>query len=224
MSGITPGAILALHGLPGAGKDTLADFMVDHFGFHKIAFADGLYREVADAFQVTVPFLRERSTKLEFQESLSLYNCADSGYRNYCVTLRGEDLYSPRTSRYHLDMYGTDYMRYKGTQGKWVDYVVDALRRHNDWNTVITDLRSYTDLREFYAIKRAAAELRAPSCVVRIARAGVPTPPRHEAHEPLPAYAIDLTLTNNEPTAEEFAKSAAADIVAWFSRVRSREL
>ena len=36
--------ILSLHGRPGAGKDTIADYLVETRGFIKFGYADALYR------------------------------------------------------------------------------------------------------------------------------------------------------------------------------------
>lgn len=47
----------------GCGKDTVADYLVEEYGFTRIAFADALYEEVAQMYGVTVAFLQSRDTK-----------------------------------------------------------------------------------------------------------------------------------------------------------------
>lgn len=58
--------LIALCGAAGAGKDTVADMMP----LKKLAFADKLYEEVAEEFNVTAPWLRDRVIKDNPQPSL----------------------------------------------------------------------------------------------------------------------------------------------------------
>ena len=58
--------LIALCGAAGAGKDTVADMLP----LKKLAFADKLYEEVAEEFNVTVPWLRDRAVKDNPQPSL----------------------------------------------------------------------------------------------------------------------------------------------------------
>lgn len=58
--------LIALCGAAGAGKDTVADMLP----LKKLAFADKLYEEVAEEFNVTVPWLRDRDIKDNPQPSL----------------------------------------------------------------------------------------------------------------------------------------------------------
>lgn len=58
--------IIALCGAAGAGKDTVAEMLP----LKKLAFADKLYEEVAEEFNVTVTWLRDRDVKDNPQQSL----------------------------------------------------------------------------------------------------------------------------------------------------------
>lgn len=53
--------IIALHGAQGAGKDTVADILVDRYGFTKLAFADRL-REICLAANPIVTFEADKGT------------------------------------------------------------------------------------------------------------------------------------------------------------------
>lgn len=66
--------LIALTGLHGAGKDTVADALPAR----KLAFADTLYAEVAEAFDVEVSDLKCRATKERPTPRLSLINCDSS--------------------------------------------------------------------------------------------------------------------------------------------------
>lgn len=72
--------LLGLIGAKGSGKDTLALHLVKNFGFTRLAFADKLYQEVAEAFGVTVEFLQNRETKETPTSALSLSRCNNKDF------------------------------------------------------------------------------------------------------------------------------------------------
>ena len=45
---------IMLNGRGGAGKDIFADYLVDNYGFKKIAFADGIYEIAYKYFGMTI--------------------------------------------------------------------------------------------------------------------------------------------------------------------------
>lgn len=55
--------IIGLTGYAGVGKDTVADLLVTHAGFQKLAFADALRAEIAEGFGVDLSLLTDRHTK-----------------------------------------------------------------------------------------------------------------------------------------------------------------
>lgn len=71
--------LIALCGLHGAGKDTVADALPAR----KLAFADALYREVADAFGVTVAELKCRGGKERPHGLLYMYTCSSDCFREW---------------------------------------------------------------------------------------------------------------------------------------------
>lgn len=119
--------LIALCGAAGAGKDTVADMLPAR----KLAFADTLYREVAEAFGVTVEWLKDRDRKDVPQPELALNKCRDDGHRAY--RWKGMDLNAPRSPRRILQWWG-DYRRAQDP-----DYFVKAVQPVGD--TVITDVR-----------------------------------------------------------------------------------
>ncbi|MBU2769006.1 AAA family ATPase, partial [Acidithiobacillus ferrivorans] len=66
-AGYAQPVVIGLQGDPGAGKDTVADMLVQDHGFLKLSFGDVLYQEVAEAFRsnvmVNVNWLKQRDVK-----------------------------------------------------------------------------------------------------------------------------------------------------------------
>jgi hypothetical protein len=63
--------IYGLTGFAGVGKDTVADLLVSH-GFRKLAFADALRGELANAFGVSIDLFTKPIAKERPQQALSL--------------------------------------------------------------------------------------------------------------------------------------------------------
>lgn len=78
--------LIALTGLHGAGKDTVADALPAR----KLAFADVLYREVAEAFGVSEDELRCREGKELPHELLYMDTCASDGFREWHFQTHGK--------------------------------------------------------------------------------------------------------------------------------------
>lgn len=136
--------LVALCGLHGAGKDTVADALPAQ----KFAFADALYREVADVFGVTVAYLKQRESKELPSVRLALDSAAGSKFDSFIrAKLRssGESIWqtsytilkTPRSPRQILQWWG-DYRRASDP-----DYFINKCRadvvEHRE--VVITDCR-----------------------------------------------------------------------------------
>lgn len=139
--------LVALCGLHGAGKDTVADALPAR----KMAFADTLYREVSDAFGVTTDWLKHRSRKEDPAMTLALCGCDDEDFISF-VKKRNctHDQYShewvifindPRSPRQILQWWG-DYRRAKDPE-----YFVNAVCRKLRYATVQMDGAVITDCR-----------------------------------------------------------------------------
>lgn len=115
--------LLGLAGPAGSGKDTVADYLVERYGFIKFSFSDALYREVATAFGLENEDLRrDRATKEAPTELLSLIRCSDLAFRevgeqqiSILRTTRGmitlPSAVMPLSPRQILQWWGTEYRR-----------------------------------------------------------------------------------------------------------------
>lgn len=146
--------IIGLMGAKGAGKDTAASFLLSERGFKRIGFADKLYREVAEAFGVTVAFLGDR-TKVQTpaglveqkehpQAQLALALCKDPAFV-HCVLEEqgalGVTVLTPLSPRVVMQLWGTEHRRKRGLDSYWLDIVKEALDAEPTQSFVITDVR-----------------------------------------------------------------------------------
>lgn len=128
--------LIALCGAAGAGKDTVADMLPAR----KLAFADALYREVAEAWGVGQHVLRCRETKESPTDRLMMLRCDDE-HEDFLdfMAVRGETvLTDPRSPRQILQWWG-DYRR-----AKMSDYFVAKMATELSIThepVVITDVR-----------------------------------------------------------------------------------
>lgn len=184
------GFVVGLNGLPGCGKDTLADYLCEVYGFEKYAFADELYSDLASSFGVSEKDLKSREWKTVPQGLLSLNCCNNGGYRNF-MTQRGYGLDEPRTSRFHAQNYGQEYVRSHNPL-EWVerlDYLVSTRRPRL---LVIPDVRN---MNEAYYIKWLASRDSRKRIMCRIERDGC-THTGHSTDNTLPEDFYTHTINN----------------------------
>ena len=126
-----PITLVALTGLAGSGKDTVADVLVDHHGFAKLAFADALRTEVAAAFNIDPEHLTRRETKEHPISALALERCLDPVFVE-CMgavfkTARLSPPWSvPRSPRQILQWWGTEYRRAQDPD-YWINKAYQAI-------------------------------------------------------------------------------------------------
>ena len=161
--------VIGLLGVKGSGKDTAAKYLVLEQGYERIGFADTLYREAAEAFGVTVEFLGNRETKEKELPELELARCKDPDYVA-CVAyhlghpegLVPEEMAKPRSPRFILQFWGTEYRRkgapglYVGDDSYWLNRVKDAMEAKPGQSFVITDVRF---LNEFNFVRQYGGQL-----------------------------------------------------------------
>ena len=144
-----PPDIIGLTGPACSGKDTIADLLVAHAGFTKLAFADTLRTEVVRAFAIDLSFLTQRETKETPMRCLALSRCLDKGFITRMIvmhTLGGLplDLDAPRSPRQIMQWWGTDYRRQQ-RDDYWVSVthlcISDLLSQRIARRIVVTDIR-----------------------------------------------------------------------------------
>lgn len=137
--------VIGLCGGKGEGKDTLAKYLVANYGFVRIAYGDGVYAEVAAAFNTTVEALQVRETKETPQTHLALIHCADLEFiqvmlRHFTVAEHEADAFlrEPRSPRWALQYWGTEYRRAEFPR-YWLEIVENLLKSVP--RAVVTDVR-----------------------------------------------------------------------------------
>ncbi len=146
--------IIALTGYAGVGKDTVADLLVTHLGFVKLAFADALRGEVAEAFDIDIGTLADPLTKHEPLPALSMARAPlgfvgavaltiGSEHRDACGFLTPDWLVQARSPRQVMQWWGTEYRR-RQQSSYWTRQLVGriaGLTRAGHDRLVITDCR-----------------------------------------------------------------------------------
>lgn len=141
---------IALTGLAGAGKDTVADTLVTYAGFSKLAFADALRSEVAHAFGLGDRYgiLSDPVAKEQPQAALKLVDCSDAAFVSLVLDIvdgwrTTESLDQHHSPRRILQWWGTEYRRAQ-QPNYWTTKVamrVAQMHANDQDRVVITDCR-----------------------------------------------------------------------------------
>lgn len=185
--------LLGIHGLPRAGKDTLADQFVEREGFVKLAFADPLYQEISDAFDVSVQDLRSDAWKRNPQSALEIRRTADKGFQAQMTKL-GMFLDEPLSSRSILQLWGTEYRRRLCGDDYWVGKMIGRIRSYGGkQDIVLTDLRETVEaaMGHWKVSRGKFRDFR----IVEVLRQGV-SPTAHSSDRGLCRFLIDATVRN----------------------------
>ena len=167
--------VVGLVGQKRSGKDTVAE-VFESLGWYRTSFAKALYREVSEAFGISVSELQDHGMKevpwldlssckdlkfLELAKALSRVYTLDKGDT---LGIQSEDLKSFKLSpRRVLQWWGTEYRR-KDDTFYWVRKLSQELAEHKQKRIVISDIRelheaSYVKRSEGYLLKVIRPEL-----------------------------------------------------------------
>lgn len=185
--------VILICGKKGAGKDTLAEFLRP--GFTRIAFADAIYHQVSEAFDISVRELRHRSIKELPVTTLAIKRCKVKEFIERCREL-GLDLECARSPREILQLWGTEYAHHRFGTTYWVDLVVDTLKEFSTTDFVIPDLRYPHEAK---AINEYLSSIGGTTTVFRVTREGLPKDPTssHDSETSMDNYEfIDLVVIN----------------------------
>lgn len=200
--------ILALNSIRGkSGKDTLIGHIeAEGLKVHRVAFADILKKELAQV--LAFPGVLRAGDLLRLAHSsdkdtpyacFSVRSVADCQYADWLWTTYIEDpsdLDVPRSLRWHLQVYGTEYVReYLNRPNYWLDAgYLEVLNGASDPSVdvvVVTDMRLPN---EYTRMSTAGASL------IRIVRAWhvpeVDTVPYHQSDIALMAHPFDALVVN----------------------------
>lgn len=166
--------IIGLSGYARTGKDTVANYLVDNYGFTKVSFAQPM-RDALYALNPRVNFS-------EYDEMQRLRDVIDAhGWDNYKETEYGTEI------RELMQRLGTEVGREQFGQNFWVDQAMKLVAQHD--KVVLSDVRFPN---EQEAIRNAGG------LVWRIHREGVQAANGHASETALDNVHPDLNLMNNE--------------------------
>ena len=159
--------VVGLVGQKRSGKDTVAE-VFENLGWYRTSFAKALYREVSEAFGISVSELQDHGMKevpwldlsackdlefLELAKALSRVYTLDKGDT---LGILSEDLKSFKLSpRRVLQWWGTEYRR-KDDTFYWVRKLSQELEKYKPRHVVISDIR---ELHEAAYVKRTEGHL-----------------------------------------------------------------
>lgn len=130
--------LIALCGAAGAGKDTVADMLPAR----KLAFADTLYREVAEAFGVSVDHLQTRALKELTQLAYCFDRCQSSEFKTFALVRDLPGFGMVRVSPRQILQWWGDYRRAQDP-----DYFVKRTREELIIDGYSYDKHVITDVR-----------------------------------------------------------------------------
>lgn len=199
--------ILALNSIRGkSGKDTLIEHIEARgLKVHRVAFADNLKKECAEVLALGrgckgLVYAFERDMHSDRKDrvgpGLSINSLPLSGYKAWLVGQTKHHCGEPRSLRWHLQQYGTEYIReHLGKPNYWLNKgLLDVLNGHSDPSVdvvVVTDMRLPN---EYTELTSAGAK------AIRIVRnwhiPEVDTVPYHQSDIALMAHPFDALVVN----------------------------
>lgn len=113
--------IILVNGLPRAGKDTLADYLVERYGFVKMSFADELKNILCRTFDISredLDYFKNENIELHYENNLK------------CINFR--EL---------LQRFGTEGMKPAFGNSVWADLLYNKIKDFEHKNIVVSDFR-----------------------------------------------------------------------------------
>ncbi len=189
--------IIALTGPGSSGKDTVADYLSDKYGYTKPAFADALRIEVCQAFGVHLDKLLDRESKEVPCKQLSLSRCND--HRFVALVLAAELIMDEapneiveahmsqlRSPRWVQQRWGTEYRRAIFGEDYWITELAMCMA-HINGPVVITDCRNENEA-SFVSMHDGE--------IWQLHRPGIAPVEQHSSEIPVPRYYIDRDIDN----------------------------
>lgn len=203
---------IGLAGASRVGKDTIADYLAERYGFIKCAFSDQLYAQVQEAFGLPdQELLRGVDTKDVPCDQLMLKNCKDEVFVATAIQQMDDENYKakvgfyllpvavPLSPRKVLQWWGTEYRRAEDP-----DYWVKA---NYAWINHVRQSVAYPEQTpQLFVNTRVQYEneqvLMHEPCwngnVWHVRRDTAPPPSAHSSDAPLPVLPGERELWNND--------------------------
>lgn len=163
--------IIGLTGQKGAGKDTVAAYLIKTHGFERKAFADPLKRSVAAMFGI--PFHSIDSWKNNEFISVKILNC--------------DGIMASLTFREFLQRFGTEAHRDVFGENFWLDYTLPMDGHYVGRKLAITDARFANEAKRVRAVG---------GHIVEVKRPGLSEQDQHRSEDGLPEELIDAHILN----------------------------
>lgn len=201
--------LLGLHARPRAGKDTFAQLFIaatrhsmsptpDDVSL--FAYADGIYEDLCAGYGINRVDFGSTESKTVAQDRFALVHCGVASFRQWAKR-QGYDMFQPRTTRFVMQRYGTDYMHAIDPH-HWVKDTVrrikttlspDLPREH----VIVTDVRHGAT--EVEPLRKLARDTGRECLIIEIAKEwGTDHSTDHPSDKRLPPTLIDLTIQNVE--------------------------
>lgn len=113
--------VILINGLPRAGKDTMADYLVQNYNYHKISFADELKDIICRTFNISrdeLDYFKNENINLYYEDNLK------------CINFR--EL---------LQRFATEGMKPTFGNSVWADLVYSKIMNSKHNNIVVPDFR-----------------------------------------------------------------------------------
>lgn len=182
--------ILGITGHHNTGKTTVAQLLQTHADARAMAFSDGIYAEVAQAFEISIIDLAQRQGKNQPQRLLALQNCTDKAFAQAALPHAEGDLQTPRSPRQILEWWGTEYRRAQNPN-YWVEATAARIahyRSHHCTRPIV--------LADVYKHNEAALIRALGGTIWRIERPGHEQRTAHATSTEHLQIQADLTLHN----------------------------
>lgn len=223
--------IVGVLGPAGSGKDTFVSVLTS-FGFERISFADPLYKEVSEAYDVTVDFLQNRQYKETPVKRLALTHCKDADFVDVVLKFLGRSaslrkairngtsksvskrrikkaLNQRLSARRVLQLWGTDYRRRgpKGNDSYWLNKAADVVLSKPSTDFAFSDCRFANEANFIEkAMKGALVRMERPGLKVKAAT--------HVSEMELLNRPVFKTIVNDEGAVNNLVNAAESLILS----------
>lgn len=176
--------VIGLTGKMGAGKDTVADYLVKSYGFTKVGFADALYTAVARIFDIT----REQAERFK-EEGYECYWAKPSDWPKVTTT-------HPVSMRQLLQRFGTDVGRDLFALNLWATLLERRITAFPEKDYVIKDVRFDNEAKMITFLDQEDGTI-IPHAIWKIVRPGYDGD-SHKSEAGIDESYLDISLINND--------------------------